>query len=102
MTKIAFTDLKDGDIIRVTEAAHMARKNGFSGAMAPVPERVRVVRVKWIADVPSQPGRRQAWCTVLVTHEGEDLRDMAAGAPTWSFFHPNPDSLPALTIERAE
>ena len=67
-----FDSIKPGDMIRVTTAAHTSRR-GFGGPAIQVPEKTVIVRVDNITGVNSQPGRRQAFCTVLVTAEGEDL-----------------------------
>jgi hypothetical protein len=101
---IQFSDLKDGDVVKVTIAAHMATSRGLGGGpKVPKPETSRIVRVNWITNVNGQPGRRQAWCHVLVTEKGQDLRGMLPSmAPGFSFYDPQLPGNPAITIERAE
>lgn len=100
---IQFADLKKGDVVSVTTAAHQAPSRGLRGGpLKDVPEQTVLVQIDAITGVNGQPGRQQAWCRVLVTAKGEDLRNMApAMAPSFSFYSTQPASLPAITIKAA-
>lgn len=102
---IQFSDLQAGDVVRVTIAAHMAQAGlGRKAAIVERPETVQIVQVDGITDVNGQPGRKQAWCRVLVTAKGEDLRGSANPEllPTINFYDPQLGGLPAITFERAQ
>jgi len=100
-----FSEIKTGDIIKVTVAAHKGRKNGLGGgAMIDKPEAVRMVRVMGISKVAGQPGRHQADCIVLVNENGEDFRGRVAdfSMPSFAFYDSYGAGSPEVTIERAE
>jgi len=100
-----FSEIKTGDTIKVTVAAHMARKNGLGGgAKVERAEAVRIVRVDAISGVNGQPGRKVAGCTVLVNERGEDFRGKLAAfaMPTFDLYSTYSEGAPAVTIERAE
>lgn len=71
-----FSDIKQGDTIRVTTAAHKT-KGGFGTKPREVPEQTLTVRVTLISAIPGQPGRQQAYCTMLTTADGEVLEEPA-------------------------
>ena len=75
-----FSDIKKGDTIRVNLVAR-SKAVGFSGKRVEVPAETMVVRFGSIGNVPGQPGRQRAECTVIVTAEGESLEEPALMYP---------------------
>jgi len=100
-----FAEIKAGDILRVTVAAHQVRKNGLGGGpLVDRAETVRTVRVDGISGVNGQPGRKHAGCTVLVNEHGEDLAAKFAdfALPRYDLYSSYGSNSPSVTIERAE
>ena len=66
-----FSDIKEGDTIRVTTPAHTASR-GFTAKMVEVAERTVTVRVNTIRPMASRPGHFSASATVLVDVDGTE------------------------------
>lgn len=84
-----FSDIKQGDTIRINIAAHLAPA-GFTGKKVEKPAKSMIVRVNIIADVNGQPGRQQAFCTILDDGAGNVYTDRNPlgfiDGPNFSFF----------------
>lgn len=91
-SKMEFSEIKAGDMIRVTTAAHTRRKGfGSGGPVVGVPAKTVTVRVESITGVNGFPGRQQAWCSIFVTAEGEDLSQVNHLArPRFDIFSDSP------------